>query len=235
LLPVGGAALTLVSPMANASLLPDVSDGRLPLAYAPAAEMISQRNRKDNGRIFDAYCLDEGDSRFPTHGARLNLHGLYPAEALWEYTDWSGFQLEVVYNRSANLRQIAWCCENRLAANIGSALSLRVPILPEQGLCLAGVLRDQQDNRHTFELQLTPGREQGMAKLQRGLYLAALSPYGSVKWRNLQLNPQANDADQKRCLFRRTINGKCGEQATFPYLAFSVDYAEPLPTLTNSN
>jgi hypothetical protein len=229
ILPAGAAALTLASSKAHAALLPDVGDGRLPLAHFPLPQTASQENEQDRGRGFDAYRLKTGDAGFLAHAARLTLHGLYPAEALWEYTNWAGLQVEVVYNRAAGLRQIAWCCENRLVPNIGSASSVRVPILSEQGLCLAGILSDHQDRRHTFELRLATGREPGMAKLQRGLYLAALSPHGTVNWRSFQLNPEGANADQQRLLYRRMIGGERGEQASFPYLAFSVDYAEKLP------
>lgn len=225
MLPAGAAAMSLAAPGVHSSALPEIgADGRLPVAFCPAGTEAGDPG--DAGRVFDAYRLAAGDPRFLATHARLTLHGLYPAEALWEYTAWSGVQIEVVYNRAEDLRQIAWCCENRRVPNIGSASTVRLPIYPDQGLYLAGALRDRDDQRHPFTVQLATGRDAGSAKLRRGLYLAALAPNGSVNWRQLQLDARASEAERRATLSQRLSGGRSGDRVTFPYLAFSVDFAE---------
>lgn len=219
-LPAGALSLCLPASAAQAAAAPAALDDRLPLAYWGGRQ--AEAAGEEAGRVRDARSLAEGDARFLANGARLRLHGLYPSEHLWEYTGWSGFELDVIHDPEQDLRHHAWCCESRHAPNISASLSLRVPVSAEHGLQLAGALRDKTQGRTPFALRLTTGRERGAAKLRAGLYLAALQPGEAIRWRAYRLDAEAS-GEAGRQLHRRAVPAGLTLPAPFPYLAFSVE------------
>jgi hypothetical protein len=212
LMPVGAASLPLAVQSARAAG-PAHLDDALPLAYWGGAEADAAA-----GRVRDARALVAGDARFLSRGARLTLHGLYPSDQLWAYTGWRGFEVDVVHDPVSGLRHHAWCCENRHGPNVSSSLTVRVPVAADHGLCLAGAMRDANDERVPFSLRLSAGAEDNVAKLRPGLYLAALRSGGAVNWRHYRI-------EGDRQLYRLGAGTSLEALAPFPYLAFSVSLA----------
>lgn len=227
-LSLGAATLPLLTRTAQAGT-PSVLDGGLPVAHWAGLEA-DRRTGEAPGRVLDARRLKEGNSHFLARAARLTLHGIYPAEEIWAYTDWQGFQVDVIHDPDRNLRHMAWSCDNRRGANISAGVSVRVPVSADHGLCLAGTMENRQGGAIPFAIRLTAGREAGLAKLQPGLYLAALVADHHPAWRSYRLDTTAA-GDAGRRLYRHpTTAGQAGQVAPFPYLAFSIDFADQLKT-----
>jgi hypothetical protein len=218
--PAAAAASLTVSASDSSFEIPqDQMERRLPVAWCPMEETKAATDDQEAWRLFDAYHLPSGDATFPGDSATINIHGVFPNPALWEYTEWRGLQLEVVYDRYNDLRQIAWCCENRVVPNIGSALQLRVPILESQGLCLTATLRDEEDRRHRFELQFSNDPRLHLAGLRQGMYIAALTPGTELKWSEVIINIEAYRLNKQVLLSSRY---SADHPIEFPYMAFTV-------------
>lgn len=217
LLPAGAVGAALAGRTTDAiGAAPEIATD-LPLAWS---ELPTDGART---RPLDASRIERGDAAFHRLGARLRLHGLFPSAHLWAYTGLGGFDLEVIYDPERDLRQFAWCCENRHAANVSAGLSLRVPVLPGRGLNLAGAIRDRDGRREAFHLNLSTGTEPGRAKLRRGLYLAALAPGRRIDWRAYRLDTDLAGNGMHQ-LYRRDAEPLLDNLAPFPYLAFTIDH-----------
>jgi hypothetical protein len=126
-----------------------------------------------------------GNQNMASTVARINVHGLYPADPLATQETLDSIDLEVYFPNPdpavpTPLSFHAWSFRRRPARNAGQRLTFNIPIGIDGELRMSLVVgRRGATLRQRYDTNFTVDWTQGRPKLQRGIYLLGLS---STTW-----------------------------------------------------